>query len=98
MAHSKPPADNWIRNCAFRYQCEQKWEQLEQTDSSLVRYCKVCDQNVHMVLHEKALTEAIRLNRCVYILHIRADGLTEATMGLPRKSGNADLKNNTNEN
>jgi len=59
-------SDRLIRNCQFRYRCDQQWSTLE-TDKqkSNIRHCKVCNEDVHLCKTDKQLLQAIRNNMCV---------------------------------
>ncbi len=54
-----------IRNCKFRYKCDQKWEELIDTDQYGIKFCKVCQENVHLCGHEDTLIAALKNNWCV---------------------------------
>ncbi len=56
-----------IRNCTFAYKCEAKWEALELIEYEDIRFCNVCQQEVHFCHTDDDLVRNIHLNRCVAI-------------------------------
>ena len=56
-----------LRNCSFKFRCTQTWINLEKTGDELVRFCKDCGKNVHLVKSLPDLYELIRSDFCVAI-------------------------------
>jgi hypothetical protein len=56
-----------IRNCQFEFECQQSWEDLEQTDAPDVRHCGECSKSVHLCTTDTDIARAIRDNLCVAI-------------------------------
>lgn len=57
-----------IRNCAFKFRCEKKWQNLERTDNPEIRYCGTCGEDIHYVHTNKELRKAIEANQCVALV------------------------------
>ena len=60
-------SDSVLRNCKFKFKCEQVWEELEETDFSQIRNCSKCNESVHFIDSDKRLLEAIQDNLCVAV-------------------------------
>jgi len=56
-----------IRNCTFAYRCDQKWEELKETEQATVRFCDACKQEVFFCDTNDQLADAIKHNLCVAI-------------------------------
>jgi hypothetical protein len=59
-----------IRNCEFKFKCDQSWDLLLRTEHYIydkVRFCPVCEKNVYMVMNEVELFLAIEQNKCIAI-------------------------------
>jgi hypothetical protein len=54
-----------IRNCAFAFKCEARWEQLEILEWENIRFCNVCQKEVYYCYDDFELISNIYLNRCV---------------------------------
>jgi hypothetical protein len=39
--------DNVIERCPLSFICEQKWEDLAETDKDAIRHCDECNTDVH---------------------------------------------------
>jgi len=57
-----------IRNCPIAYRCEARWEHLAATRHARIRFCAVCQKEVHQSLSEDELIENVQLNRCIAIV------------------------------
>jgi len=58
-----------IRNCAFGYKCNMKWEDLERIEGySNRRNCTSCSRYVYLVDSIPTLLDALNENKCVAIL------------------------------
>jgi hypothetical protein len=69
MTQEKPlpsPAP-YVRNCTFKFECDQLWENLQETDDDLVKQCQKCNERVYLVKDAWDLTLALDKNRCVAI-------------------------------
>lgn len=42
-----------------------KWESLNETNEENIRFCDVCEKEVHFCGDDTELTHSVRLNRCV---------------------------------
>jgi hypothetical protein len=60
-------SDSALRNCKFKFKCEQVWEELEKTEFSNVRNCTKCNESVHFIDSNERLLEAIQDNLCVAV-------------------------------
>jgi hypothetical protein len=56
-----------LRNCKFKFKCEQVWEELEETEFPKIRNCSKCNESVHFIDSDKRLLEAIQDNLCVAV-------------------------------
>jgi hypothetical protein len=56
-----------LRNCKFKFKCEQVWEELEETEFPQIRNCSKCNESVHFIDSDKRLLEAIQDNLCVAV-------------------------------
>jgi len=59
-------SQGYIRNCSWGYKCEKKWEALESTSISSIRFCGACEREVHRCDNRDDLVQNVLLNRCVY--------------------------------
>jgi len=57
--------DNVIEGCPLGFICEQKWDDLAETDKDAVRHCSVCNTDVHWCDSLKELRAAKRKKWCV---------------------------------
>ena len=84
-----------IRNCEFKFKCQQSWDGLTHTDNSNVRFCNVCDKHVYFCQNNKALLNALIQNHCVAI-NLDEQSLTnEHTQVGQLEVPNYQLKNQT---
>jgi hypothetical protein len=62
--------DGAINDCGWtlRFQCPQRWRDLVPTDDNGVRYCNVCDQNVHACYTDAAVAAHANKGHCVAIM------------------------------
>ena len=73
-----------LRNCSFKLECDQIWENLEETKSNKIKHCINCDEDVHLVEDGWDLTRAINANYCVAIprlLIIHANAMRKHNLG-----------------
>ena len=56
-----------IRNCRFKFQCEQDWSTLPETDDPAIRHCACCNEDVHLCRNADQLHQALSNNWCVAI-------------------------------
>lgn len=56
-----------IRNCRFAFRCHQRWDALEQTVNTRIRYCHECAQDVVLCRSDEELRTALQANHCVAI-------------------------------
>jgi uncharacterized protein (TIGR02996 family) len=57
-----------IERCvAFRFQCPQRWDQLQATDDPLVRRCDECEKNVHYCGTIEEAQKHAQAGRCVAV-------------------------------
>ena len=54
-----------IQNCKFEFECTKKFEQLEETDSSDVRFCANCERNVYRCNTIKEVQEHAIAGHCI---------------------------------
>jgi hypothetical protein len=70
---SKPgkvnPSETELWNCenAFEFICPRKWDALGSTESTNIRYCDVCSQNVYLCETPLEFVSQGNLGRCVAI-------------------------------
>jgi len=57
-----------IRNCVVAFRCKAQWECLVLTRHARIRFCAVCQKEVHQSLSEDELIENVQLNRCIAIV------------------------------
>ena len=57
--------DDVIEGCPLGFICEQKWDDLAETDKDGVRHCSVCNADVHWCDSLKELRAAKRKKWCV---------------------------------
>lgn len=55
----------YIRNCAWGYSCDQKWDKLTATHNFDIKFCEACQREVYRCETQEELAENITLNRCV---------------------------------
>jgi hypothetical protein len=56
-----------IRNCTFAFKCEAKWDCLEMLEFDNIRFCNICQKEVHFCDDDDELIQNIHLNRCIAI-------------------------------
>lgn len=57
-----------IRNCKFKFKCENKWGDLEVIeDYSDRRHCKDCQKDVHLVENIFDLRKALEFDVCIAV-------------------------------
>ena len=63
------PGETELWNCenAFEFVCPRKWDSLGQTESTDIRYCDVCSQNVYFCETPQEFVSQGNLGRCVAI-------------------------------
>ena len=54
-----------IRNCKFRFKCDQKWESMAETEDPDIRHCALCNESVHLCETAHDLHQAMLNNWCV---------------------------------
>ncbi len=56
-----------VVNCepVFRFRCPNRWESLESTETSDVRYCEECDQYVYFCRSDEEIATHVELRHCV---------------------------------
>ena len=57
-----------IRNCRFAFKCDRKWDDLTETEEDEIRFCNVCEKEVHFCEDDDQLARSVKLNRCVAFL------------------------------
>ena len=62
--------DGTIDDCGWsmRYQCPQRWRDLIPTHDDAVRYCNVCDRNVHACYTDESVAAHAEKGHCVAIM------------------------------
>ena len=68
------------RKLAMVYACRVKWEELEPTNSDLVRYCTNCSQPVFQVADRNDFERAVAARRCVMV---KPKGARDYFLGAP---------------
>lgn len=55
------------RNCKFKFKCDKRWDDLLEVDedSSFVRFCGTCSEEVFLVKTKEQLWKAMEANACV---------------------------------
>lgn len=76
--------DKLLRNCKFKFQCDQRWETMQSTDDENIKFCEKCNETVHLCKNPWHLENAIKQNKCVAILAKNGDKI-------PRLIGDVDL-------
>jgi hypothetical protein len=65
--------NGFILECDFQFRCPKEWDSLTQSPDPTVRFCSVCQQNVHFVTTRKQFEVHRRLNHCIAAsVHIEA--------------------------
>ncbi len=54
-----------IRNCRFAFKCDKEWISLDDIGEENIRFCRVCQKEVHFCNDDDELIKNIKLNRCV---------------------------------
>lgn len=65
--------DKLLRNCKFKFQCDQRWETMQTTDDENVKFCEKCNETVHLCKNPWDLEIVIRENKCVALLEKNDD-------------------------
>jgi hypothetical protein len=56
-----------FRNCEFAFKCDADWFELDETMDRKIRFCNMCQKQVHRCDTEAELLAAIKSNLCVAI-------------------------------
>ena len=58
-----------IENCAlkFAFECPQVWSKLNRTSDKLIRFCDVCQQDVHYCGSAKAAMQKAEQGYCIVL-------------------------------
>ena len=56
-----------MKNCIFKFECEQQWSDLTEIRDQRVRFCEVCESDVHLCETNDEIARAIREDLCVAI-------------------------------
>lgn len=59
----------------FKFECDQKWEDLLKTPDEKVRQCQRCDLNVHLAQNYDEFTAGAERGNCIYSPDIRTAGI-----------------------
>ena len=65
--HAYDDRDAEGRKLALVYACREKWEGLQPTENSQVRYCSNCSQPVFAVTDVNDYQRAVAAGRCVMV-------------------------------
>ncbi len=71
-----------FEDCALKFKCPLRWDDLALTEEEEVRYCSVCQENVY---HTPTLTEfkqRIKEKRCVAVT-VESEDEEEILAGVP---------------
>ncbi|MGI9055349.1 MAG: hypothetical protein ACR2F2_06045 [Pyrinomonadaceae bacterium] len=69
----------------FKFECEENWETLTETNDEKVRHCQKCDKNVYFAQnYDETITNAEKGN-CVYSFSARTLGVILPPEGLEDK-------------
>ncbi|WP_166827833.1 hypothetical protein [Thalassoroseus pseudoceratinae] len=73
-----------VVNCepVFRFRCPNRWESLEPTETSDVRYCEECDQRVYFCRSDDEIATHVELRHCVAFAPPTVDESSFTTMGI----------------
>ena len=63
--------------CTVKFKCPKTWAQLSETESSEIRFCSHCENDVYLVRSEAELAEHAQKGRCVAILDVPEDTETD---------------------
>ena len=78
--HIYDDRDESGRKLAMVYACRVKWDELELTNSDLVRYCTNCSQPVFQVADRNDFERAVAARRCVMV---KPKGARDYLLGAP---------------
>ncbi len=67
LVHFYKDRDEGGRKLAVVYACRMKWDELQRTESDLVRYCTNCSQQVFQVGDINDFEQAVAARRCVMV-------------------------------
>jgi uncharacterized protein (TIGR02996 family) len=58
-----------LENCEFRFEfeCPQQWDRLKPTADAMVRFCEVCEENVHFCGSIQTARQHAMRGRCVAV-------------------------------
>lgn len=71
----------YIRNCAWGFSCDAKWEKLSETPENKVRFCETCQREVHRCDDEGEIASNIVLNRSVSFSSNAVDTISQNDFG-----------------
>ena len=56
-----------VDNCtwSFRYQCPHRWINFASTDDDVIRYCSVCQRNVHLCYDDDDVIRHASVGHCI---------------------------------
>jgi hypothetical protein len=54
-----------ITNCVFKFKCPLEWGKLDKTDIQGIRFCDICNRNVHFARTQSELDDLAGRGKCV---------------------------------
>ena len=82
----------YIRNCAWGFSCDAKWDKLNETPDYNVKFCETCQREVHRCNDESEIASNIVLNRSVSFSSDAVDTIKQSIpsqqdgWGVPKKN------------
>ena len=70
-------SEELIRNCKFKFKCQQEWVDMKKTADLAIRHCSTCDEDVHLCTTTAGLKQALINNWCMAIFETETETETE---------------------
>ena len=60
-------SEYFTANCIFKNECHEKWEDLDKQESTGIRHCNKCQQDVYLCETVEQLMDVIAKNQCAAV-------------------------------
>ncbi len=72
---NKKMNDKKVKQYVFKFECDEVWETLTETENENVRHCQRCDKNVYSVQSPEEFNAKAEKGNCVFSLPMRTAGI-----------------------
>lgn len=67
--------DKKVKQYVFKFECDEVWETLTETQDDKIRHCQRCDKNVYSVQNPEEFNANAEKGNCVFSLPMRTAGI-----------------------